>query len=391
MPGWHAFTQRYRDEGLLEVVGIATEQHPARTRLFAQWQGFDWPILWDPFNLTGSAAVPNHIFVDEFGIVRSTRPDQATFEDELLFADFGGTPSPSIVVEGGAAALLETVRHAEGSFEHAHYRALSDLLWPGGGDRDAAIEVLEAQAAERSEDPRLAFRAGVARRMRFDSDAPRSDDFQAAVDHWTAALAGDPAQYIWRRRIQQYGPRMDKPYNFYSWIETARSELIARGQTPVALVATLTPAELAESRTESPGTAGSEPDPEGSVPRDEAGLVAIETAVAFDTSKDRSVASVHLALRPNAKLDAHWNHEVDALRVWIDAEADVVEARLLADPPRSDVATSDELRTLSFEASLPDGVEQLTFPAYALYYVCAGEEGTCQYLRRDFEVSVKRP
>lgn len=84
MPVWYEFAKKYREEGLLEIVGIATEQHPERTRLFAQWKELDFPILWDPFNLTGSSAVPNHVFVDEFGIVRHTHLGQEHFEDEFL-------------------------------------------------------------------------------------------------------------------------------------------------------------------------------------------------------------------------------------------------------------------------------------------------------------------
>ena len=394
MPVWHELTRGHREEGLLEVVGVVTEQHPQRARLFAQWKGIEWPLLWDPFNLTGSEVVPNHVFVDEHGIVRSTAPSSASFEDELLFAEF---PPPAM--EPGARAagarLVELARHAEASFEHAHHRALSDLLWREGASLDEAIETLEAQAAERPADPRLAFRAGVARRMRFDSAAARPGDFQAAVDHWARALAANPSQYIWRRRIQQYGPRMDKPYNFYSWIEQAEREVAARGEEPIRLVATLTPTELAEKRVFEPAGGDAEeeePDPEGAVPRDERGLISVETAVAFDTSGEGRVASVNLALRPNARLAAHWNHEADALRVWVaPPDGWRIDRRLLEDPPRSDVAVSDELRSLSLEVELPSAAEGGELEAYALYYVCEGADGKCLFLRQDFRVRMRRP
>ena len=396
MPVWHAFTRKYRAEGLLEVVGIATEQHPQRTQLFAQWQGFDWPILWDPFNLTGSKVVPNHIFVDEFGIVRSTRPRRETFEDQLLFADFerpaelGGRGEAGEGAEGEAG--LAGVPRA--SLEHDHLRALGDLLWSRGESLDGALDVIEQRAATQPDDERFAFWAGVARRMRFDSERARADDFQAAVDHWARALVGDPTQYIWRRRLQQYGPRMDKPYNFYSWVAIAQRELTARGERPVELVATLTPAELAEQHDFEVGDAASEPDPEARVPLDGADgrpLISIETAVVFDTSGKRSIASVHLALRPVPEREAHWNHEVDALRVWIDQpEGWSVDRKLLEHPPRADVATSTELRTLSFELELPEDVRDAALGGYALYYVCAGAEGTCEFLRQEFSVRVER-
>ncbi len=391
MPVWHEFTKTYREEGLLEVIGIATEQHPQRTRLFAQWKGFDWPILWDPFNLTGSKVVPIHVFVDEFGIVRSTRPGQQTFEDELLFADFESAFDEPLARKA-STSLLEVKRHPESSFEHVHYQALSDLLWSRESSVDEAIEILETQAAERPDDPRLAFRAGVARRMRFDSADAQPDDFQTAIDYWAQALAADPSQYIWRRRIQQYGPRMDKPYNFYSWIEEAQRDIAARGEEPIQLVAALTPAELAEKSAFQVSGGASDPDPGAEVPRDEMGLITVESAVAFDTSSDRIVASVNLALRPNAKKEVHWNHEVEALRVWIDApEGWNVDKKLLEHAPRSDVATSNDLRNLSFEIQLPAGVDEGKLAAYALYYVCEGADGKCLYLRQDFEVAVRRP
>ena len=70
--------------GKLVVVGITQEQHSDRCRLFAQWKGIDWPILWDPINLTGSSAVPIVTAIDEYGIVRSLRPKPETIEAEFL-------------------------------------------------------------------------------------------------------------------------------------------------------------------------------------------------------------------------------------------------------------------------------------------------------------------
>ena len=58
MPVWHEKTRSLVKAGKLALLGVIQEQHPDRCRLFAQWQEFDWPILWDPFNLTGAAVVP---------------------------------------------------------------------------------------------------------------------------------------------------------------------------------------------------------------------------------------------------------------------------------------------------------------------------------------------
>jgi len=71
--------------------------------------------------------------------------------------------------------------------------------------------------------------------MRFDSISPQTQDFEKALKHWQIALDMNPSQYIWRRRIQQYGPRLDKPYSFYDWITQARKDILKRGETPVEL------------------------------------------------------------------------------------------------------------------------------------------------------------
>ena len=80
MPVWHEKTAAWRKSGKLTVVGITQEQHAARCRLFAQWHGIDWPILWDPFNRTGSKVVPRFTLIDENGVVRSRRPNPDDLE-----------------------------------------------------------------------------------------------------------------------------------------------------------------------------------------------------------------------------------------------------------------------------------------------------------------------
>ena len=64
-----------------------------------------------------------------------------------------------------------------------------------------------------------------------------------AVDFWSMALQEDPNQYIYRRRIQQYGARLGKPYPFYDWVESAQAEIRERGETPVDLTVPLTGAD----------------------------------------------------------------------------------------------------------------------------------------------------
>lgn len=379
------------EDGSLVFVGIDQEQHAERCALFAQWKELDMPILWDPFNLTGSEVVPNFIAVDERGIVRSLRPDRETFLEDFLGVDFAARDAQQAEEDG---PLPEDEEAQPSDADVCGFRDLhgetdlwSELLQ--GRGLDAHVDELVAASAAAPEDAALAFRTGVALRMRSDSGAHRPDDFQAAIDHWTRALALNPNQYIWRRRIQQYGPRMDKPYPFYTWVETAVKELRERGEEPRLLHAALTPAELAQPhRFEEDTDAPTDPDPDGRIHRDEAGLVSIESAVAFDTSRKRPVASVHLTLRPSEPLEAHWNHEAGPpVQVYVGGP----HPRLLEVPPLPDRPTSADPISLTFEVELPADTDALDVPAHALYYVCEGREGACLYLRQDFDVEVREP
>lgn len=384
MPVWHELTREARASGELVVLGITQEQHPERCELFAQWQGLDWPILWDPFNLTGSKVVPNAVAIDEHGVVRLVGARPAQFMQQFMQRDF---PAPD---------EQRPARQAVCAYGERHGRPLGPIEWGMRGQPGRALEALEAQLAQHPDDARSAFRAGVARRLRYDSSEHQPEDFQLAVEHWAHALALDPNQYIWRRRIQQYGPRMDKPYPFYDWVAQARRELLARGEQPVALVAGLTQAELAQPRRRAASASEARPvesDPEGRIKRDDQGLVELESALAFGTGGDARVASLHLTLRPNALLDAHWNQEAGApLEVWLEEpEGWTWSARRLLGRLASESATSSELLRLNTELSLPEGLDQGIVRGYALYNVCEGEAGTCLYRRQDFSIELELP
>jgi len=379
VPVWHEKVKDWVEKGELVFIGITQEQHPDRCRLFAQWKGFDFPILWDAFNLTDSKVVPNFIAIDEHGIVRSTRPRRASFEEDFLAVAFEA-PKQAVEpdFEAGACSFSDL---------HEHPSPISALSQHK--DLDASVTELEKRASADPEDAQTAFHAGVAHRLRYDSPEHRPSDFQSAIDHWTRALLLDPNQYIWRRRIQQYGPRMDKPYPFYTWTEQAREEILARGESPVVLLAELTGAELAEPRRGAPPATDipDEPDPKARIHRDEVGLIEIESATAFDTSGKQPIASVHISLRTNRGRKAHWNHEAGPLvEVWVDAPT----PRLMRIESRDDVATSEGLQLLNFEIELPAGETEMILPSYALYYVCEGEAGKCVYLRQEFEILIQQ-
>lgn len=397
MPVWHEGTRAWRESGELAVVGLVQEQHPDRARLFAQWYGIDWPILWDPFNVTGATAVPLYRTIDEHGVVRSLKPRLEGLAEDFLGVDFEAPAEPGPAA-GSARALVQVDRHRAGTAEWAYWQALSDLIWAGPQASSSALKTLASFARMAPRDGAAQFRLGVALRMRHDSPHRGRGDFQAALDQWNRALELEPNQYIWRRRIQQYGPRLDKPYPFYDWVGEARAAIEGRGEEPVALAAELTGAErAARSRSfESEGAAAAEPDPEGRVARAPEGHFALESAVAFDTSRKSPTARVHLLLRPAEGSDAYWNNESDPLQVWIGgAELPAgwaADRRLVLHGGAPGAATSREERRIEFELRLPEGTRgRQRLPGYALFNACQGEDGVCRYLRQDFEVSFSVP
>lgn len=398
MPVWHELSKLWRESHDLVVLGIAQEQHPERCALYARWQGFDWPILWDPFNLTGARAVPNVYAIDEAGILRAIRPNPATFEAEFLERDFGaGAAGPGAVAESSSAELVECAAHGPDSTEGAMWQALSSLLFAHDSARplDATVAALRLFAEQHPEDPRALFRLGVALRMRYDSDQRQSRDFQDALHAWSGALSARPNEYIWRRRIQQYGPALDKPYPFYPWVDEALAALTERGETVPVLTAALTQSERAAPRRNFVGAAdATEPDPEGAILRGDGSWLEVDTAVVFHTDASASVARVHVAFRPLTDSGVHWNNEAEPLVVWFGGhdlpdgwELDSQWVRVAGET--SDVVSS-EVRSAEVELRLPPGATG-SLPGYALFYACEDVDGMCTYLRRDFTITVGAP
>ena len=151
------------------------------------------------------------------------------------------------------------------------------------GKIDLAVEAHGKAIARDEKDARAHFRLGVALRRRSESASRRSGDAQAAVAHWEDALALNPRQYIWRRRIQQYGPRLDKPYDFFFWVKEAREVIRKRGETPVTLAVEPMGSEVAGPPRRGSGDAevGAPRnfDPDGKLPRDTKKMVTIEPLV----------------------------------------------------------------------------------------------------------------
>ncbi len=400
MPGWHAALEKQGLGETLKTVGILQEQHPDRALLFMQWKGMDWPLMVDSLNLLEVSYVPITLFLDESGIIQAINPEidevVALMQQAPALEDHpGATGSAGGKMMTPSAPRLRPLRDEArqgGAAERLEY-ADALVLWGGTRRLDQAIEAYGMVLDSAPDDAIAHFHRGVAHRRRFDSARRRPDDFERAVAGWSRALELDPNNYIWRRRIQQYGPRLDKPYSFYDWVRTAREEIHARGERPSPLSVEPGGAEFAYP-IESFGRSGrdeKEPDPGGRIHRDPGGFIHVHAVVVPPRIGPGDSARVHVTFTPNADEKAHWNNEVDDLILWLDLppgwEAD---ARRLTTPnPRS--AVSQEVRKVEFEIRIPPGSGPglARIPAYALYYVCEDVRGTCLYRRQDVTLPIQ--
>jgi hypothetical protein len=359
-----------------------------------QWKGMDWPILVDPLNLLGLEAVPIYMFVDEHGVVRKLGPKQSelpaflaqTFEPPATPAASQPAPDPALAAERARA-------HAG---DPRAWMDLGDALFlrQEGDDLDRAAEAYTRAVGLGASPPEAQFRLGVVLRRRYETEARRKGDFQGAVSAWTRALAARPNQYIWRRRIEQYGPRLAKPNSFYDWVFEAQQEITERGEQPVPLRVLPRGAEIAHPTKEleiSDEKAAVEPDPDDAIRRDEKPLIAVEATLAPAVVAAGGSARVHLTFRPSPEHDGHWNNEVGPLVVWLAPPAGAIEVTRrrheVAGP--SDAATSVEERGVEVEVRRTEKAGgALELPGYALYYVCDGAAGVCLYRRQNFVVPI---
>lgn len=380
MPVWHEETQKLRDQQEIEVVGIIQEQHPDRCKLFMQWKQIDWPVFVDPLNLLEVSVVPIALLIDEQGVVRERLQDPRTAGKKLL-AERDAIPT----------GQPESPKNQE---DHAStLRRVSDaVLFEKNPRFEEAIHQLDEAVSNRASDGRLHFARGAVYRMRYDSPQRRNGDFAAAVAGWQTALDLNPNQYIWRRRIQQYGPRLDKPYPFYDWVGDARRDIRARGQTPIKLTVEPAGAELAAPATEFSIAAedSDQPDPDGRITRDSAPLILIETTAIPARIHPGKASRIHVVLRPNSATGGHWNNESDPLTVWVAAPPgwSINNQRLTVPLPPQ--AVSDEPRTVEFEVRAPDDATagEVSVSGYALYGVCEGVSGTCLHRRQDIAATI---
>ena len=390
MPGWHAAAKKWVADGKLQIIGLIQEQHPERCQLFAQWKEFEWPIVHDPINLMANSAVPIAVAIDEHGIVRSTRPRPQTFEKDFLDVKFEAPPESDASSQesliGVSPDWKTALKKINDSSTATDLKRTADalVLWADKSNLNQTISLYQKSFKLDPKDPTLLFRLGVAYLMRYESTYRQKDDFAKAVEYWHRALTANPNQYIWRRRIQQYGPRLDKPYPFYDWVAQARKEIRERGETPIKLPVEPVGAELANrSRDFKNSTEAKNPDPENKILQDQTGLISIESVNVPHTSKSDQLSMVHVVFTPKSAVE--WSNEAGPLVVWVEGK-NVRQSKKLFSVINRNQLESNESRKVEFELSRDQ--EAKTLKGFALYYVCE-KSGQCQYLRQDFEIELK--
>ena len=337
------------------MIGVVQEQHADRARLYKQWRGFDWPIFVDSLNVLEHRVVPIPIGININGVV--------------VF--------PRLRGEGDLKVLLhkDLIRKNRKRTPPENSHGVDRHFY--AGDFDKAI------GGYKSKDAATVFKLGCAFRARFESDKRKPGDGQAAVDAWSKALALKPNQYIWRRRIQQYVPRLAKPYNFYSWVAQARKDIIARGEKPVPLRVEPRGAELI-GKGPAPKNKPVDSDPKGKIQRD-TGLVEIATIATPATVRPGHSVRVRLVFLARKGL---WNNEGGALTLAVDPGKLALKEGTFTHPVGSEVE-SNETRYLEFELeTAADATGAHDVKGYALYYVCEKKGGVCLYLRQDFKVTI---
>lgn len=349
--------------GEVQAVGVVQEQHPERAALYRQWRGLDWPLYVDALNLLDHEVVPIVLGLDEAGgvVARMRRPSE-------LEAFLARPPVP--LPETPTLAPMPHPREGDALFL--------------AGDLDAAIA---AYRAAPEGDARARFRLGVALLRRWETGDGRPGDGQAAVDAWSAALGMRPGQYIWRRRLQQYGPTLAKPYNMYGWIEEARAELRARGEQPLPLAVEPRGSELLGRDDGPDGGAMRNFDPDARLPVDEGPAVGLESLVTPPSVRPGSRARVRLLLSPGAK---YWNNEAEPLRMHVSAPEGWTLPSGTWSHPQPQAAETRERRVLEFEVEVPADAEAgaRELRVAVAYNVCDAVDGVCVLLRQDFRVTV---
>lgn len=380
------------------MLGVIQEQHAERCRLFQQWKGLDFPVVQDMLNTNGIAVVPVYVAIDEHGIVRGLPRRADNFIDEFLKREF---PAPKEVVSPiDIGAVLpshweEAATSATSESARIHARLqLADCLiqWSGTeASLKRAIGLYRGALESLPQRSDISFRLGCAYRSLYEKMGQRDGKlFNGSVASWEQALERSPNQYIYRRRIEQYGPRLRKPYSFYDWVSTARTEIRSRGEQPVQLTVEPNGAELADRAREMlVDKTSKEPDPDDEILPVAGELISAHANLVPSQPTPGDVVAVHVVL--NVAGAGKWNHESTPLEMWIDSPTTgiTLSSQLIRDRQEYSSAESIEPVSLSFEIQLPEEFDaELRLTGYCLFNVCESEGGQCLFRRKDIEIAI---
>ena len=392
---WNEAAQSLVEAEELVVIGVVQEQHAERARLYKQWKRFQFPIAQDAFTEIGLAVVPVPVLIDEYGMVMATRIRPNGLNDLVLTKTREPASHPPKTNEAYVSPQWLKAKHE--SIPGMNIKiGLADayLRERTYQSNEEAIALYESMLADSKFDSKkkglIHFRLGVAYRNQFDwalDEIKDPESFTKASEHWSKAVRINPNQYIWRRRIQQYGPRLSKPYPFYDWVEKAQKEIADRGDEPIELVVPLSGAEIAQRsrKFESVDEDALNPDPSGKVTVDSS-ICAVHSTTVPSIPKRGEPVRVHLRFETK---NVQWNNEGEDMVVWVNGseKGKLSLAKLVVPNPKD--PTSIEPRTVEFEFKVnSDADSKVELSGFALVNVCEKENGQCLYRRIDFTVPI---
>lgn len=381
------------------MLGVIQEQHGDRCRLFQQWQQLDFPVVQDKLNTNGIAVVPYYVGIDPLGRVMGARYRSPSQFIQQIAEQDTDTKNDSHQMDMRVADVsywsdkLVADRTVSNLINHSDAK----LHWQPQDEQQVAKaiegyeEALKLANQAGPDKPRydLHFRLGVAKRMLYELNGQvEAQEFAASVQHWEQALKINPNQYIYRRRIEQYGPRLKKPYSFYDWVKPARKDIKARGEVPHPLAVEPNGAEFAQrARSMDVQRNAENPDP-GNQIQQMGDQVQVHINTVPTQPKPGQVVAVHIGFHVSG--DATWNHEATPLQVWLDAPdgSAKLSAQLIEDQAPYVSESSVRPVSISLEMKMPEQASPITLSGYGLFHVCEKEGGQCVYRRKNFQLVV---
>lgn len=386
MPGWHVSTKYPEEAGTINVMGIVLEQHPERARLFMQWQKMGWPVAVDALNLLELRAVPVTLLLAPDGRISQISPDPDRFLESLE------KPEPLPPIQDSLNVWKPWIGDAE-----KHFLSGDGSYTPIISQLKTRLNSLPPQSAESA---LTYFRLGVVTKARDESSDSEINDFAEAVEFWQQALIRDPNQYIWRRRIQQYGPRLTKPYPFYDWVPQALDDLKIQGNPWNGGPISLTGSEVTTpSQNHHHPAAHPNPDPDNKINHLAPGSLNVSLTVIPKNFKPGDTVRVHVQFRLTQPQILQWNNEAEQAILHVPQSRWTPQALNLAwDSFPVDSANSSENRSFDFEIDLPESDssriesgDPVEIPVFLVSHYCNKLNGICYMARRNAPIHLGIP